>query len=129
MSTPQYRYQVFETLGTGATSRVDKARDTVIGRTVALKTLLRGFGSRDLQQQFLREAQIIGGLSHPNIVALYDVGANKDGAPYLVMEYVEGKTLESVLDAGPLPLSRVAVWAISRPHSAKPIAPRSFMPT
>jgi|HubBroStandDraft_6_1064221.scaffolds.fasta_scaffold01315_11 serine/threonine protein kinase len=124
MSTPQNRYEVFESLGTGATSRVDKARDTLIGRTVALKTLLRGFGSRDLQQQFLREAQIIGGLSHPNIVGLYDVGTNSDGAPYFVMEYVEGKTLESFFDAGPLPLARVAVWtgdlatALSQAHRA-----------
>jgi serine/threonine protein kinase len=125
MNTPQDRYEVIETLGVGATSRVDKARDTLIGRTVALKTFLQGFGSRDLQQQFLREAQIIGGLSHPNIVALYDVGTNKDGAPYLVMEYVEGKTLESVFNAGPLPLPRVAAWAgdlataLGRAHGAK----------
>jgi serine/threonine protein kinase len=111
MSIPQNRYEVLESLGTGATSRVDKARDTVIGRTVALKTLLRGFGSRDLQQQFLREAQIIGGLSHPNIVALFDVGTNSEGAPYFVMEYVEGKTLESFFDGGPLPIARAAVWA------------------
>ena len=125
MNTPQDRYEVIETLGVGATSRVDKARDTLIGRTVALKTFLQGFGSRDLQQQFLREAHIIGGLSHPNIVALYDVGTNKDGAPYLVMEYVEGKTLESLFDAGPLPLARVAAWAgdlataLGRAHGAK----------
>ena len=111
MSNPENRYEVFESLGTGATSRVDKARDTLIGRTVALKTLLRGFGSRDLQQQFLREAQIIGGLSHPHIVALYDVGTNQDGAPYFVMEYVEGKTLEAFFEAGPLPLYRAAAWA------------------
>jgi serine/threonine protein kinase len=125
MNTPQDRYEVIETLGTGATSRVYKARDTLIGRIVALKTFLHGFGSRDLQQQFLREAQIIGGLSHPNIVALYDVGTSKEGAPYLVMEYVEGKTLESVFDAGPLPLPRVAVWAgdlataLGQAHRAK----------
>ena len=111
MSTPQNRYEVLESLGTGATSRVDKARDTVIGRTVALKTLLRGFGSRDLQQQFLREAQIIGGLSHPNIVALFDVGTNSEGAPYFVMEYVEGKTLESFFNTTPLTVARAAAWA------------------
>jgi serine/threonine protein kinase len=127
MNTQQNRYEVIETLGMGATSRVDKAYDTVIGRTVALKTFLRGFGSRDLEQQFLREAQIIGGLSHPNIIALYDVGKNKDGAPYLVMEHVEGKTLETIFEAGPLPLplSRVAVWAgdlataLGQAHRAK----------
>jgi serine/threonine protein kinase len=127
MDTSQDRYEVIETLGMGATSRVDKARDTFIGRTVALKTFLQGFGSRDLQQQFVREAQIIGGLSHPNIVALYDVGTNQDGAPYFVMEYVEGKTLEAVFDAGPLPLPRVAAWAgdlataLGRAHRAKVI--------
>jgi serine/threonine protein kinase len=110
MNTPDDRYEIIDTIGTGATSRVDKARDTSIGRTVALKTFVQGFGSRDLQQQFVREAQIIGGLSHPNIVALYDVGTNKDGAPYFVMEYVDGKTLESVLEDGRLPLRRVAAW-------------------
>ena len=121
----QDRYEISESIGSGATSRVDKARDKVIGRTVALKTFVQGFGSRDLQQQFLNEAQIVGGLSHPNIVALYDVGTNPDGAPYLVMEYVEGKTLEATLEAGPLPLPRVGKWggdlatALEQAHRAK----------
>jgi len=125
--TPQNRYEFIETLGTGATSRVDKARDTLIGRTVALKTFLHGFGSHDLQKQFLREAQIIGRLAHPFIVGLYDVGTTDNGAPYFVMEYVEGKTLEKVLDAGPLPLEKAVVWAtdlaaaLSRAHRAKVI--------
>jgi serine/threonine protein kinase len=110
MVTSQERYEVIETIGSGATSRVDKARDNVIGRTVALKTFVQGFGSRDLQQQFLREAQIVGGLSHPNIVALYDVGTNQDGKPYFVMEYVQGKTLDSALLSAPLPLQRLARW-------------------
>ncbi len=127
MTTPQGRYEFIETLGTGATSRVDKARDTLIGRTVALKTFLHGFGSGDVQKQFLREAQIIGRLAHPFIVGLYDVGTDANGVPYFVMEYVEGKTLEKVLDAGPLPLEKAALWAtdlaaaISRAHRAKVI--------
>ena len=57
MTDPRNRYEIIQTIGTGATSRVDLARDTVIGRTVAIKTFLRGF-SGDLQKQFLREAQI-----------------------------------------------------------------------
>src|ERR1700676_2597103 len=124
MVTSQERYEVIETIGSGATSRVDKARDNVIGRTVALKTFVQGFGSRDLQQQFLREAQIVGGLSHPNIVALYDVGTNQDGKPYFVMEYVQGKTLDSALLSAPLPLQRLARWggdlatALSQAHRA-----------
>ncbi|HSY32327.1 MAG TPA: serine/threonine-protein kinase [Verrucomicrobiae bacterium] len=127
MITPQGRYEFLETLGTGATSRVDKARDTLIGRTVALKTFLHGFGSGDVQKQFLREAQIIGRLAHPFIVGLYDVGTNAEGVPYFVMEYVDGRTLEKVLDDGPLPLEKVALWAtdlaaaIARAHRAKVI--------
>ena len=127
MITPQGRYEFIETLGTGATSRVDKARDTLIGRVVALKTFLHGFGSGDVQKQFLREAQIIGRLAHPFIVGLYDVGINADGVPYFVMEYVDGKTLEKVLDDGPLPLEKAALWAtdlaaaIARAHRAKVI--------
>jgi serine/threonine protein kinase len=127
MTTPQGRYEFIETLGTGATSRVDKARDTLIGRTVALKTFLHGFGSGDLQKQFLREAQIIGRLAHPCIVGLHDVGTDANGVPYFVMEYVEGKTLERYLDGRPLPLEKAVVWAtdlaaaLSRAHRAKVI--------
>lgn len=111
MDIAHNRYEIIETLGVGVTSRVDKARDPLIGRTVALKTFLHGLGSRDQRQLFLREAQIIGQLLHPNIVGLYDVGTDKDGVPYFVMEYVEGKTLEAFLAEGSLPLSRVALWA------------------
>jgi serine/threonine-protein kinase len=127
MITPQGRYEFIETLGTGATNRVDKARDTLIGRIVALKTFLHGFGSGDVQKQFLREAQIIGRLAHPSIVGLYDVGTNAEGVPYFVMEYVDGRTLEKVLDDGPLPLEKAALWAtdlaaaIARAHRAKVI--------
>jgi serine/threonine protein kinase len=121
----QTRYEIVSTIGVGATSRVDKAHDTLIDRTVAMKTFGHGFGSEELQKQFLREAQILGMLSHPNIVSIYDLGANEDGSVYLVMEFVPGKTLESVLAAqGALPLSRVGVWAgdlanaLNRAHRA-----------
>lgn len=125
MSHPEERYEIIGTLGTGATSRVEKARDRVIGRTVALKTFRHAFGSGDLQKQFLREAQIIGALTHPAIVGLHDVGTNQDLHPYLVMEYVDGKTLENMLDVGPLPLERAALWgadlaaALHYAHEAK----------
>jgi eukaryotic-like serine/threonine-protein kinase len=111
MNGEQFRYEIIGVLGTGVTSRVDKARDCTIGRTVAVKTFLHGFGPGDLQKQFLREAQIIGRLTHPNIVSLYDVGTTTKGAPYLVMEYVEGKTLERIIDSGPLPFDR-AVYGL-----------------
>jgi serine/threonine protein kinase len=125
MPTLTSRYEVIETLGTGATSRVDKALDTLIGRTVALKTFQSGFGSRLLQEQFLREAQIVGKLAHASIVSLYDVGTDHNGYPYFVMEYVEGETLEKALETAPLPLEKAAAWggdlatALSQAHQAK----------
>jgi len=111
MITPQKgRYETLELIGSGTTSRVEKARDIVIGRTVALKTFVNGFGEGQ-QQQFLREAQIIGQLSNPCIVQLYDVGINEQGTPFLVMEYVAGKTLEDQLVPSTLTAQRACAWA------------------
>jgi len=105
------RYEILGTLGSGATSRVDKARDTILGRTVALKTLVHSFGAPVDQKQFLREAQIVSQLSDPAIVNLYDVGIEAGSIAYLVMEYVPGKTLQQVLAAGPIPVARACAWA------------------
>jgi serine/threonine protein kinase len=104
------RYEAIEPLGSGATSCVEMARDNVIGRIVALKTFVNGFGEGQ-EQQFLREAQIIGQLSHPSIVQLYDVGIDERGTPFLVMEYVAGKTLEHHLDPSVLTPQRACAWA------------------
>jgi hypothetical protein len=106
------RYEVLGNLGCGATSRVDKARDTVLGRTVALKTLVHSFGAPTEQKQFLREAQIVSQLSHPAIVNLYDVGVEDGNVAFLVMEYVPGKTLQQVLSesTGPMPIPRACAW-------------------
>jgi serine/threonine protein kinase len=121
----QTRYQILGTIGVGASSRVDKAHDTLIDRAVVLKTFANGFGSAELQKQFLREAQILGRLSHPNIISIYDLGTNDDGSAYLVTEYVPGKTLDAALsEKGPVPLARAGVWAgdlasaLSRAHKA-----------
>src|SRR5437899_924234 len=104
------RYECIEPLGSGATSRVEMARDNVIGRVVALKTFVNGFGEGQ-EQQFLREAQIIGQLSNPSIVQLYDVGIDEQSTPFLVMEYVAGKTLEHHLDPSVLTPQRACAWA------------------
>lgn len=104
------RYEIHETLGRGATSRVDKARDTVIGRIVALKFFLQGFG-RNSEEQFLREAQTIGRLSHSSIAQLYDVNCTSSDAPFLVMEFVPGRSLEQLLARSPIPFLSAAVWA------------------
>lgn len=104
------RYEILENLGHGAACRVDKARDTVIGRTVALKSFLQGFG-RNSEQQFLQEAQTIGRLSHSSIAQLYDVNTDASGGPFLVMEFVSGKNLEQLLAHSPIPFADAAVWA------------------
>ncbi|HKV60523.1 MAG TPA: serine/threonine-protein kinase [Candidatus Acidoferrum sp.] len=104
------RYQALEPIGSGTTSRVDKARDNVIGRTVALKTFIHTF-DEDLEEQFLREAQLVGQLSHPAVVQLYDVGIDQQGVPFLVMEYVAGQTLEQYLEASTLTILRACAWA------------------
>jgi serine/threonine protein kinase len=103
------RYEIIETLGCGWTSRVDKARDTLIGRTVALKSFLQGFG-KNSEQQFLREAQTIGRLSHGSIAQLYDVSTDTGGTAFLVMEFVSGKNLEQMLAQSPIPFANAAVW-------------------
>jgi serine/threonine protein kinase len=108
---PKNRYEVIGTLGCGATSRVDKARDTVLGRTVALKTMVHAFGAPTEQRQFLREAQIVSQLSHSSIINLYDVGIEDGSVAYLVMEYVPGKTLQQVLSEAPIPFPRACAWA------------------
>jgi serine/threonine protein kinase len=104
------RYQALEPIGSGTTSRVDKARDNVIGRTVALKTFIHTF-DEDLEEQFLREAQLVGQLSHPAVVQLYDVGIDQQGVPFLVMEYVAGQTLEQYLETSTLTIQRACAWA------------------
>jgi serine/threonine protein kinase len=105
------RYEILGPLGFGATSRVDKARDKIIGRTVAIKTLVHSFGAAPQQKQFLREAQIVGQLSHPAIVSLFDVGVEETGIAYLVMEHIEGRTLQQVLSESPVPWPRACSWA------------------
>ena len=105
------RYEALEFIGSGTTSRVEKARDNVIGRTVALKTFVYGFGA-GIEQQFLREAQLVGQLSHSSVIQLYDVGTNADGMPFLVMEYISGKTLEHFFASSALTIQRACAWTV-----------------
>ncbi len=90
---------------------VYRARDTRLGRDVAIKVLLEHLSSPEGRQRFEREAQAISQLSHPHICALHDVG-NEDGTEYLVMEYLEGETLAARLTKGPLALDRTLRYGI-----------------
>jgi serine/threonine-protein kinase len=94
------KYELRSVLGRGATGTVYEAWDPAIARKVAIKTVdLPPAGeAQDELARFKREAQAAGRLSHPNIVAAYDYGETASLA-YIVMEYVDGRTLKSVLDA------------------------------
>ncbi len=91
------RYEIIKTIGEGGMANVYLANDTILDRKVAIK-VLRGDLSNDEKfiRRFQREALSVSNLSHPNIVEVYDVG-EEDGQYYIVMEYIEGKTLKQLL--------------------------------
>jgi serine/threonine-protein kinase len=96
------RYEIVCLLGEGGMGRVYKARDPLIERTVAIKTLgvdLDPAQLEEFKQRFFREARSAGRVSHPNVVTIYDVGES-DGVAFIAMEHVEGRTLREQLDAG-----------------------------
>jgi len=94
------RYEIVGELGRGSMGVVYKGHDPVIGRTVAVKTLLtEGLSAPEFQEykaRFQREAQAAGALAHPNIITVYDFGEDS-GVLYLAMEYLEGKSLETLV--------------------------------
>jgi serine/threonine protein kinase len=105
------RYEIVAEVGRGAMGSVFKARDPLVGRTVALKTIhsaaLAGEQSLEYRARFQREARASGVLAHPGIVPVFDVGEH-DGAPFLVMEFVDGRTLADAIKKGErFPLDRV----------------------
>jgi serine/threonine protein kinase len=127
MSTPQKsapepseiagRYQVVKKLGAGAFGTVYKAKDRILGRMVAIKTIrLEGLAAAgasltELVDRFKREAMVSAQLKHPNIVTIYDIGET-DGTSYLAMEFIDGTGLDRIIaTAGKLPVERAAVLA------------------
>ena len=102
------RYQIIRTIGEGGMANVYLAYDTILDREVAVK-ILRGdlAGDEKFVKRFQREAKAASSLNHPNIVEMYDVGED-DGNYFLVMEFVDGRTLKSLVKKrGALSLTEV----------------------
>ena len=104
-------YEIHAPIGAGGMGEVYKACDTRLGRTVAVKVLPSHIAAReDLKQRFEREARAISSLKHPHICVLFDIG-RLDGVDFMVMEYLEGETLASRLQKGPLPVDQALKYA------------------
>src|SRR5207302_4763129 len=132
-------YEIQTPLGAGGMGEVYRARDTRLVRDVALKVLPAGLSSDpSLRQRLEREAKAVSKLSHPNICTLHDIG-HQDGIDFLVMELVDGETLEQRLAKGPLPPEQAIrsggqiADALARAHKAgivhRDIKPANMMLT
>src|SRR5262245_52057359 len=117
-------YAIVAPPGAGGMGEVYKARDTRLGRDVAIKVLPQHLGATpELRARFEREARSVSQLNHPNICVLHDVGREGD-QDYLVMELVDGETLEQRLTRGPMPLADLlrigseVARALDRAHRA-----------
>src|SRR3954468_7055636 len=117
-------YEIVSAAGAGGMGEVYKARDTRLDRTVAIKVLPAHLSSTpEMRVRFEREAKAISALQHPHVCTLYDIG-RQDGRDFLVMEFLEGETLERRIARGPLPaveLLRVAIQvanALEKAHRA-----------
>lgn len=118
------RYEITAPLGAGAMGEVYLARDTRLGRKVALKLLPQAYThDADRVRRFEQEARAVSALNHPNIVTIYEVGL-ADGAHFIATEYVEGQTLRRRLQQGSLPLNEAVeiaaqiASALAAAHSA-----------
>jgi serine/threonine-protein kinase len=105
MSIPKTigRYEILDELGHGAMGSVFRAHDPAMDRIVALKTILSvalaSEQGSEYRQRFYREARAAGAMAHPGIVAVFDVGEH-EGVPFLVMEFVQGRTLADAMKTG-----------------------------
>ena len=109
-------YEIVSPLGVGGMGEVYRARDTRLGRDVALKILPESF-SRDADRlrRFEQEARAVAALNHPNILGIHDIGQH-DGSPFLVYELLEGESLRAVLDQGALPQRKTIEHGVQIAH-------------
>ncbi|HEU5237385.1 MAG TPA: protein kinase [Pyrinomonadaceae bacterium] len=109
-------YEIISSLGAGGMGEVYRARDTRLGREVALKILPSSFSdNKERLYRFEQEARAAGALNHPNILSIHDVGAD-NGAPYVVFELLEGETLRQRIGSTPLPQRKAIDYALQIAH-------------
>src|SRR5215467_716489 len=105
-------YEILVLIGAGGMGEVYRARDARLGRDVALKVLTESFAhDSERLRRFEQEARAVAALNHPNILALYDIGA-QDGRPYLVSELLEGQSLRQVLQEGPMSARKAGDYVV-----------------
>ncbi|HET7207256.1 MAG TPA: WD40 repeat domain-containing serine/threonine protein kinase [Terriglobales bacterium] len=105
-------YELLGSIGAGGMGEVYRARDPRLSREVAIKILPARFAADpDRLRRFEQEARAAAALSHPNILAIYDIGAQANGSPYIVTELLEGDSLRDRLRSGPLPLRKAVDYA------------------
>ncbi len=104
-------YEILSPLGAGGMGEVYRARDTRLGREVAIKVLPESFASdADRLRRFEQEARTVAALNHPNILGVYDIGQHQ-GSPYMVSELLEGETLREKMQEGPISQRRALEYA------------------
>ena len=109
-------YEIVSPLGAGGMGEVYRGRDTRLGRDVAIKVLPGALAQdADRLRRFEQEARTIAALNHPNILGIHDIGV-RDGAPFLVSEFLQGQTLRQKLESGPLPVRRAVEYSLSIAH-------------
>jgi eukaryotic-like serine/threonine-protein kinase len=105
-------YEIQSPLGAGGMGEVYRARDPRLGREVAIKILPSGSApDSERLRRFEQEARATAALNHPNILAVFDIGS-QDNSPYIVSELLDGETLRSRLNAGPLPVRKAVEYAL-----------------
>jgi serine/threonine protein kinase len=105
-------YEIQSAIGAGGMGEVYRARDTRLGRDVAVKVLPSSLAADpDRLRRFEHEARAVAALDHPNILIVHDVGSH-DGLPYMVTELLEGESLRQVLAGGPLPTRKAIDYAV-----------------
>src|SRR5580658_2285880 len=101
-------YEILAPIGSGGMGEVYRARDTRLGREVALKVLPASLmNDPERQARFTQEARAASALNHPNIVTVYDIG-RENGVPFIVSELIHGESLRAIISEGPMPVRKLA---------------------